>query len=109
MNGEKPDLKAAALERPEATDERIVRVAVRFFGIAAEEGLSPYEMAVAWQRIARTILREAFFKIAMGAFLRTLAREIVEEMPTVPGQVVRDSGEEGPALRSSQSEEGRAA
>jgi hypothetical protein len=30
-------------------------------------------------------------------------------MPTVPGQVVRDSGEEGPALRSSQSEEGRAA
>jgi hypothetical protein len=93
MKGEtNNEQRPTALERPEATDEKIVRVAVRFFGIAADEGLTPYEMAVAWQRIARTILREAFFKIAMGAFLRTLALEIVEEMPTVPGQVVREEG-----------------
>ena len=81
--------RPAALERPEATDPRIVRVAVGFFRRAAEEGLSPYEQAVAWQRIARTILRESVHKIATGSLVRTLALEVAEEMPLDPSRVTK--------------------
>jgi hypothetical protein len=70
-----------ALERPESGETRIVRVSARFFALAADEGLTPYEQAVAWQRIGRMILREAFWKLAMGSLLRTLALELVAELP----------------------------
>jgi hypothetical protein len=93
MKGEtNNELRPTALERPEAKDERVVRVSARFFALAAEESLTPYEMAVAWQRIARTILRESLWKISMGALLCHLAREIIEEMPTVPGLAEKKGG-----------------
>jgi len=77
--------RPAALERPESGDARIVRVSARFFALAADEKLTPYESAVAWQRIGRMVLREALYKVAMGAFLRTLMGEIATELPVPLG------------------------
>lgn len=68
-------------DRPEADDPRIIRIGVRWFQMAAEEGLTPYESAVAWKRVAHTLLREATFKVATGHLLRTLASELLEEIP----------------------------
>lgn len=76
-------VRAPALERPESGDPRIVRCAARFFALAADEKLTPYEQAVAWQRIARTIMREALYKLAVGSMLGTLAREVIAELPPV--------------------------
>lgn len=78
MNGPK------TTDRPEADDPRIVRIGVRWFRMAAEEGLTPYESAVAWKRVAHTLLREATFKVATGHLLRTLASELLEEIPGDP-------------------------
>ena len=71
-------------DRPEADDPRIVRIGVRWFRMAAEEGLTPYESAVAWKRVAHTLLREATFKVATGHLLRTLSAELLEEIPGDP-------------------------
>lgn len=71
-------------DRPEADDPRIIRIGVRWFRMAAEEGLTPYESAVAWKRVAHTLLREATFKVATGHLLRTLASELLEEIPEKP-------------------------
>lgn len=76
------ELGAAA--RPESDDPRVVRIGVRWFRMAAEEGLTPFESAVAWKRVAHTLLREATFKVATGHLLRTLASELLEEIPEKP-------------------------
>jgi len=87
-------VRPAALERPESGDARIVRVSARFFALAADEGLTPYESAVAWQRIGRMVLREALYKVAMASFLRTLAAELIAELPApLAGHGSRVTGE----------------
>jgi hypothetical protein len=68
----------AKLEEERAQDGRILRVRTRFFRLCAEEELTPYERAKAWQGIAETMLRETQFKIATAAQLRTLMRQIPE-------------------------------
>lgn len=84
-----------ALERPEMKQEKVVRAATRFFRIASEEGLTPFEMAVAWQRIGRTILREAVWKVATGSLIRTLALEVAAEMPEDPSRLASVDGKGG--------------
>lgn len=68
------------MARPEFAHEPVVRACARFFGLAQEEGLSPLETAVAWQRIARTILRESLWKVAAGSMLAGLCEELLAEM-----------------------------
>lgn len=91
-NGEE---RPPALERPEMKQEGVVRAASRFFRIASEEGLTPFEMAVAWQRIGRTILREAVWKVATGSLIRTLALEVAAEMPEDPSRLASGDGKGG--------------
>ena len=74
------EARTAMLARTEFASPPVVRAAVRWFGIAAEEGLAPLEMAVAWQRIARTILRESMWKVATGSLLAALCEELLAEM-----------------------------
>jgi len=88
-------VRPAALERPESGEARIVRVAARFFALAAEEHLTAYEQAVAWQRIARTIMREAVYKLAVGSMLGTLAREVIAELPPVAREGGRNPIKDG--------------
>lgn len=71
-----------------------MRVAARFFALAAEERLTPYEQAVAWQRIARTIMRETIYKLAVGSMLGTLAREVIAELPPVAREGARNAVKE---------------
>jgi hypothetical protein len=65
-------------EDERAQDGRILRVRTRFFRLCAEEELTPYERAKAWQGIAETMLRETEFKIATATKLATLLRQIPE-------------------------------
>jgi hypothetical protein len=74
------EARAAMMARPEFGHEPVVRACARFFGLAQEEGLSPLETAVAWQRIARTILRESLWKVAAGSMLAGLCEELLAEM-----------------------------
>jgi hypothetical protein len=74
------EARTAMLARPEFASPPVVRAAVRWFGIAAEEGLAPLEMAVAWQRMARTMLRESMWKVATGSLLAALCEELLAEM-----------------------------
>jgi hypothetical protein len=74
------EARAAMIARPEFGHEPVVRACARFFGLAQEEGLSPLETAVAWQRIARTILRESLWKVAAGSMLAGLCEELLAEM-----------------------------
>lgn len=74
------EARAAMMARPEFGHEPVVRASARFFGLAHEEGLSPLETAVAWQRIARTILRESLWKVAVGSMLAGLCEELLAEM-----------------------------
>lgn len=74
------EARAAMMARPEFGSAPVVRACARFFGLAQEEGLSPMESAVAWQRIARTILRESLWKVATGSLLAGLCEELLAEM-----------------------------
>jgi hypothetical protein len=74
------EARAAMMARPEFGSPPVVRACARFFGLANEEGLAPVEMAVAWQRIARTILRESLWKVATGSLLAGLCEELLAEM-----------------------------
>lgn len=95
MNTDPKSRRPPALERPESGEARIVRVAARFFALAAEEHLTSYEQAVAWQRIARMIMRETVYKLAVGSMLGTLAREVIAELPPVAREGGRNPVQDG--------------
>lgn len=96
------------MARPEFGHEPVVRACARFFGLAQEEGLSPLETAVAWQRIARTILRESLWKVAAGSMLAGLCEELLAEMAEHRATAQR-SGLDGQASDGSGQPEGGAA
>jgi len=102
------EARAAMMARPEFGHEPVVRACARFFGLAQEEGLSPLETAVAWQRIARTILRESLWKVAAGSMLAGLCEELLAEMAEHRATAQR-SGLDAQASDGSDQPEGGAA
>ena len=102
------EARAAMMARPEFGHEPVVRACARFFGLAQEEGLSPLETAVAWQRIARTILRESLWKVAAGSMLAGLCEELLAEMAEHRATAQR-SGLDSQASDGSDQPEGGAA
>lgn len=102
------EARAAMIARPEFGHEPVVRACARFFGLAQEEGLSPLETAVAWQRIARTILRESLWKVAAGSMLAGLCEELLAEMAEHRATAQR-SGLDAQASDGSDQPEGGAA